>query len=370
MWIALGVLALLAGAFFIRSFAAGRRARMLEEQRAQLMGDLGLLQEALLPEIPGRVGSVGASVAYRPAEGPAAGGDFYDVFDLEDNRVGVIVGDVCGHGREVVAATVRVRESLHAYLSVTGEPRTAIQIASRMLENDPRTELTTVVVAIYDAGRGTLTYACAGHEPPILVGPGAHPPVTVGSSPPVGAGLVTGLRQTTVALPPGALACFFTDGLVEARMHGDDLLGRDRLTKIVEDLGGEATADALLARIATTAERAPDDMAACIIRAPHDAKTAAEVRIEELELDVDDPIGEERSRGFLDACGVPAKEIETVLKTARGAAAEFGGAMLRVRLAGRGGGVKVVPLELRSLSASTNGHEPHAAVPAAPPISA
>ena len=369
MWIALGLLALLAGAFFVRSFLANRRARHLEEQRAELMSDVGLLQKALLPDVPHRLGALEPSVAYRPADGPAAGGDFYDVFEMEGDRVGIIVGDVCGHGRQALAVTALMRYTLRAYLNAGGDPRTALQIAARALENEQHAELTTVVLAVYDEAAGTLTYACAGHEPPILVGPGAHRPVTVGSSPPVGAGLATGLRQTTVALPPGSLACFFTDGLVEARMHGDDLLGRDRLTQIVEELGGEATADKLLARIAGTAERAPDDMAACIIRAGHSAKPAETVRIEELEL-TSDGIDDPRARGFLEACGVPAKQVETVLKTAAGATAEFGGAMLRVRLAHRGGGVKVVPLELRSLGVSSNGHEPQAAIPAAPPISA
>ncbi|HEX8647074.1 MAG TPA: PP2C family protein-serine/threonine phosphatase [Thermoleophilaceae bacterium] len=370
MWIALALLALLAGAFFIRSFFASRRARHLEEQRAELLDDVGLLQKALLPDVPRRIGSLEASVAYRPAEGPAAGGDFYDVFEMEADRVGIIVGDVCGHGRQALAVTALMRYTLRAYLNAGGEPRTALQIAARALENEQHAELTTVVLSVYDRKAGTLTYACAGHEPPILVGPGAHKPVTIGSSPPVGAGLPTGLRQTTVSLPPGALACFFTDGLVEARLHDDGLLGRDRLCSIVEDLGGEATADRLLAQIAETAERSPDDMAACIVRAGHDASSSGDVRIEELELD-ETPTGEERARGFLDACGVPPKQIETVLKTAAGASAEFGGALLRVRLAeGGSGGVKVVPLELRSLGASMNGDGPQAAIPAAPPISA
>ena len=369
MWIALGLLALLAGVFYVRSLLAERRARRLEEQRAELLDDVGLLQKALLPDVPKRIGALEASVAYRPAEGPAAGGDFYDVFEMEGNRVGIIVGDVCGHGRQALAVTALMRYTLRAYLNAGGEPRAALQIAARALETEQHAELTTVVLAVYDAGKGTLTYACAGHEPPILVGPSAHTPVTVGSSPPVGAGLPTGLRQTTVALQPGSLACFFTDGLVEARLHGDDLLGRDRLTAIVEELGGAATADALLGRIATTAERAPDDMAACIIRAAGGAKATADLRIEELELD-ENGAGESRARGFLDACGVPGKEAETVLKTAHGASAEFGGALLRVRLSRRGGGVKVVPLEPVALASSTNGHEPHAAMHAAPPVNA
>jgi hypothetical protein len=369
MWIALGVLALLAAAFFIRSYFAGRRARRLETERAELLDDVGLLQKALLPDVPGAIGGLEASVAYRPADGPAAGGDFYDVFEMEGRRVGIIVGDVCGHGRQALAVTALMRYTLRAYLNAGGEPRTALQIAARALENEQHAELTTVVLAVYDAGAGTLTYACAGHEPPILVGPSAHTPVTVGSSPPIGAGLATGLRQTTVALPPGSLACFFTDGLVEARLHDDDLLGRDRLCAIVEQLGADATADALLAKIASTAERAPDDMAACIVQAGEGANDTGELRVEELEMD-ENAGGEARARGFLAACGVPESKAQTVLKTADGATSEFGGALLRVRLSGRGGGVKVVPLELRSLSVSSNGHEPHAAVPAAPPISA
>ena len=369
MWIALGVFALLAAAFYVRSMLTARRAKWLEAQRAELMGDLGLLQEALLPEIPDRVGALGASVAYRPAEGPAAGGDFYDVFELEDNRVGIIVGDVCGHGRDVVAATVRMRESLHAYLSVTGEPRTAIQIAARMLENDARTELTTVVVAVYDAPNGTLTYACAGHEPPILIGPAAHKPVTVGSAPPIGAGMTTGLRQTTVPLPPGASACFFTDGLVEARMHGDDLLGRDRLSRILEDLGPTATADRLLERIAVTTERAPDDMAACMVRAGANAVPAPNVRVEDFEIDGADS-DEKRARGFLDACGVAKPDADSALKTAAGVLAEFGGASLQVRIDGGAPAVKVVPFEPPTLVGPGNGREPHAATVSAPRLSA
>jgi hypothetical protein len=369
MWVATGLLALLAGMFFARAALVGRRASRLEAQRSELLDDVGLLQKALLPDVPTRIGALEASVAYRPAEGPAAGGDFYDVFEMDHHRVGIIVGDVCGHGRQALAVTALMRYTLRAYLNAGGEPRAALQLAASALENEPHAELTTVVLAVYDGDAGTLTYACAGHEPPIIVGPSGHRPVTIGSSPPVGAGLTTGLRQTTVSLPPGSLACFFTDGLVEARLHGDDQLGRERLTAMVEGMGLEASADTLLARIADTVERSTDDMAACMVRAGANAPRNGQVRIEELELD-DNGAGEDRARGFLAACGVPEPEAETVVTTALAARSEFGGAMLRVRLAADGGGVKVVPLELRSLTASTNGSKPHAAVPAAPPISA
>jgi hypothetical protein len=329
---------------------------------------VGLLQKALLPDVPERIGSLEATVAYRPAEGPGAGGDFYDVFEMEGDRVAIIVGDVCGHGRQALAVTALMRYTLRAYLTAGGEPRAALQIAARALGNEPHAELTTVVLAVYDGHAGTLTYACAGHEPPILLGAPAHAPVTVGSSPPVGAGLETGLRQTTVPLPPGSMACFFTDGLVEARL-GDGLLGRERVGDIARELGEDARADTLLTRIAERADRAHDDMAACIIRACPEAPVAESLRVEDLELD-GAPEDEERAHGFLVACGMPAEAAETILASARATVGEFGAAVLRVRLGTGEGRAEVIPCQPVRLPATGNGSSGPSPLASIPRISA
>jgi hypothetical protein len=283
---------------------------------------------------------------------------------MEGGRVAIIVGDVCGHGRQALAVTALMRYTLRAYLTAGGEPRSALQAAARALENEPHAELTTVVLAVYDARAGTLTYACAGHPSPILLGAPAHSPVTVGSSPPIGAGLETGLRQTTVPLPPGSTACFFTDGLVEARV-ADGLLGRERLGDIARELGDAATADALLERIAERADRSADDMAACIVRAAENAPVGGEQRIEDLELD-GAPEDEERAHGFLAACGLPADAAARVLKSARAAVGEFGAAILRVRLDAGHGRAEVVPCDpdprLRANGDAAGGHSPLASI--------
>jgi hypothetical protein len=328
-----------------------RRARRLERQREELLGDVGLLQRALLPDVPTDLEGIDVSVAYRPAEGPAAGGDFYDVFELEDGRTAIIVGDVCGHGRQALAVTALMRYTLRAYLGAGFEPRVALQVAGRTIEGDPDGELTTVVLAIYNAKAGTLTYACAGHEPPIVLGPGAHEPVTVYSSPPLGGFMATGHRQTTVPLPPGSAACFFTDGLVEARL-GEKMMGRGRLTELVTELAPGEGAQLLLERLAAAADRAPDDMAACLVRTRDGALDARTVRIEELESDVSELEGD-RVLEFLAACGIPETSGRDTLRAARAKASEFGGALLRVHASGKGGRVEILPATVPALPVPT-----------------
>jgi serine phosphatase RsbU (regulator of sigma subunit) len=345
--ILIGLLALVALGFAINSWLATRRARRLERQREELLGDVGLLQRALLPEVPNDLRGIDVSVAYRPAEGPAAGGDFYDVFELEGGRTAIIVGDVCGHGRAALAVTALMRYTLRAYAAAGFEPRVALRVAGRALDGDPDGALTTVVLAVYDPAAGTLTYACAGHEPPIVLGPAAYEPVTAFSAPPLGGLMATGQRQTTVALPPGSSVCFFTDGLVEARL-GDAMIGRGRLSEILSGLEADSGAQMLLERLAAAADRAPDDMAACLVRAADDAVASKPLRVEELEADAGD-LDSDRAEQFLAACGVAAPAATDALRAARAKASEFGGAVIRVSVEGPERHVDVAPREPASL---------------------
>lgn len=303
------------------------RARHLKRQRHELLAEVGLLQAALLPEVPERVGPLAASVAYRPADGPAAGGDFYDVFEMEDGRIGVVLGDVAGHGREALARTAMLRYTLRAYLETGLEPRTTLRLGGETLDHN-LASFATAVVAVYDPAAATLTYSCAGHPPPILLGPASHTPITVCSAPPIGVGERTGDRQTTVMLPQGSVVCFFTDGLPEARVAGN-LLGRDCLVELVRDLGDKGTAEDLLESVRRHVDHTPDDMAAAILRPVITLAGARPTRLEELELRED---GETDLRRFLDACGVPPAEIDSLVLQSDARAADYGGAIVRVTI--------------------------------------
>ncbi len=336
VWLALGLMLLVSIALGARTFVERRRARTLEAEREQLLREVGLLERALLPEVPAQLGALAASVAYRSCEGPAAGGDFYDAFELPGGRAAVLVGDVAGHGQEALERTNAIRAGLHACLEAGMSPSAALaSIGERAAESNER--LTTVVVAVHDPGAGTLTYSSAGHPPPILTGPGAHEPLTVASSPPIGIGR-TGLRETSVPLRPGSAACMFTDGLLEARV-GDGLFGRERLTAMVAELEPEEQADALLEFVIAAADEVPDDMAVFLIRPVSGVEVLAP-RIETVELDAHD-LDRGLGERFLAACEVPAELAEVSLDEARAAAASAGGALIEVTLDDYGAGVRV-----------------------------
>jgi Stage II sporulation protein E (SpoIIE) len=312
--------------FGLHSRLIAVRAHRLEGQRDVLLQDLGAMQAALVPVIPRRMGDLATSVAYRPADGPAAGGDFYDVFVLESSNVAVILGDVAGHGHHALAQAALTRYTLRAYLQAGLEPRAALALAGSVLADSAAAHFATVVVGVYDRSKGTLTYASAGHPPPISIGCHAPEPLTVCCSPPVGWDVPTGRRQTTVSLPAGAAVCFFSDGLVEARTAGG-LLGRERLTRILNELGPRPLACDLLERVQARAST-PDDMVSCILIAETSSCTTND-QVEELEVDAADLDGHGAER-FLTECGVPAPETVTAIARSRGMLDAGETAVLRV----------------------------------------
>jgi hypothetical protein len=328
-WILIGLLAGLALALGANSRLVALRARRLARQRRELLEDVGLLQAALLPVLPGRLGPVGTSAAYRPASGPGAGGDFYDVFALGDGQLAVIVGDVSGHGREALPHTSLVRFTLRAYLETGLSPRSALQTAAPVLERQLGDFFATVVLATYHPRDRILTYACAGHPPPVVTGTRSIAPITVCSSPPIGVGQPTGMRQTILSIPGRSLACFYTDGVIEARVGGE-LFGTRRLERTLAELGPDATASGLLDHVAEETEQRPDDLAACLLRIEGDPR-APTVQVEELELDRRET-ARDRAERFLLAGGVDPSEVGEAVRSVQTAVARHGSIVLELHL--------------------------------------
>jgi hypothetical protein len=335
------ILALLALAFgfAVRSRRARLRALRLERQRTTLLRDVGAMQAALVPEIPARVGGLAVSVAYRPADGPAAGGDFYDVFAPARGKVAIILGDVAGHGSAALTQAALTRYTLRAYLQAGLEPRAALALAGQVLADPGAERFATVLLAVYDTREGLLTYASAGHPAPLVRGEGMRAPLELCASPPIGWTVPTGRRQTTVSLAPGAIVCLFSDGLIEARDDDGELLGRERLEELLATLAPRPDAERLLASVRKAAPINPDDMAACIL-APELALIVPRTHVEELEVDARALAGGKVAR-FLEECALAGAEIESTIDRASDIVSVWGSALIRVELEGDGATVAV-----------------------------
>jgi phosphoserine phosphatase RsbU/P len=312
----------------------------LVRQRTGLLRDLQAMQAALVPAISTQLEDLAVSVAYQPSEGPAAGGDFYDVFAPEPGKVAIMLGDVAGHGRDAITHAALTRYTLRAYLQEGLEPRAALATAGRVLVDQTGERHATVAVGLFDSASGILTYALAGHPPPLTLRSGAdgREPLTVCSSPPIGWGIPTGRRQTRISLAGDAAACFFSDGLIEARSDGS-LLGREHLREILAALGPQAHAEQLLEEVRLHAQAIRDDMVACVLR-PERELAGERVHIEELEVDAES-LGRRGVERFLRRCALGPSEIRRALAHAGDIVASTGVALLEVRFRPAGATVEV-----------------------------
>jgi serine phosphatase RsbU (regulator of sigma subunit) len=265
-WVLAAILgsALIAMLMAINAYLSSRRAHALGVQRAALLDDVGLLQTALLAPVPSHAGDAQVSVAYRPAAGPAAGGDFYDVISLGPASTGLLLGDVSGHGRDAVRDAALVRYTVRTFLAAGHDPADALARADACLGTDLDGRFATVIAAVYDHDTHRLHYAKAGHHPPVVLGT-AHDPDAEPTAPPLGAGLGIRPEVSELTLDGGSTVCLFTDGLIEARRDGA-LLGRDALVELLNE--GHPDGPELLDRVVARADEVSDDLAVCVLRRP------------------------------------------------------------------------------------------------------
>ena len=248
----------IAAAMALNAYLQSRRAKSLAGQRAALLLDVGVLQAALLPAVPERLGDLDVSVAYRPAQGLAAGGDFFDVFTMSAEKTGIIIGDVSGHGRESLIHAALVRYTLRTLMGEGHPLPDVLARADRYLTGELGDGFATVIICCYEHATGELTWAKAGHEPPILAGQPDHEEQ---AATPLGFGLGDYWPQFSRFLAPGERVCLFTDGLIEARRHGEQL-GRAHLRSLVDQ---GLSAQGLVEQIQVDSDECSDDLAAVLI---------------------------------------------------------------------------------------------------------
>ncbi|TWD13522.1 serine phosphatase RsbU (regulator of sigma subunit) [Streptomyces sp. T12] len=226
-----------------------------------------VLQRSLLPRRIHGGTAMEVAARYLPADaGYSAGGDWFDVIGLPHGRLGLVVGDVVGHGIDAAATMGRLRTAIRTLADLDLPPAELLTRLDRTFmrlvedeENDTpvRPLSATCVYTVYDPATRTCSVALAGHPPPALVGPGGD--VTFPDLPhgtPLGIGLLP-YESAEIDLPADSLIALYTDGLVENR-HEDISLGMERIrhtlaqtalsleelcTSVINTLPGTAPAD-------------------------------------------------------------------------------------------------------------------------------
>jgi phosphoserine phosphatase RsbU/P len=215
------------------------------------------LLPATLPAVPG------TDLAARYVTGSGnVGGDWYDVFPLPDGRLGVVVGDVAGSGLAAAVIMGRMRSALRAYVLETSDPAAALRLLDRKIQYFEPDAMATVLYGLYRPETGEFVCSSAGHLPPVLAAPGARGALLpVRPDPPIGTADDPPRRCATAFIPPGALLCCFTDGLVERRDNSIDH-GIGKLAAVLDERIAAGTG-----RGGATEPEAAEDACAAVMRA-------------------------------------------------------------------------------------------------------
>ena len=229
-------------------------------QRARSDRELEIAHEVQQRLFPQRYPVIpGLSLAghCRPAQG--VGGDYYDLIELEDGRLGFAIGDVSGKGVSAALIMAGIRSCLRT-MTLDGSMDLAelMRKMNRLVyEASAVNRYATFFFAVYDPAACKLTYVNAGHNPPVLLRkPGndgrERKLLDVG-------GTVVGLlpdvsyEEQAVALQPGDLLLAYTDGISEAMTENDEEWGEERMTQAAE-AGCDKSAEQILRTIFDAAD--------------------------------------------------------------------------------------------------------------------
>lgn len=225
------------------------------------------LQRSLAPgKLPNAIG-LDLAARYVPGNRSGVGGDWYDVFDLPDGRLGITIGDVMGHGLRAATVMGRIRAALRAYAMRGDDPATVLRDLDGFVQHFEPGVIASAIYAIQVPGSSAITLSAAGHVPPVLARPdrGAQA-VELPEDVLLGVEPQAPRSNVVVDLVPAGMLCLFTDGLIERRGEGIQRSMAELCDVLAHDRGSAETVCAnVMSRL--VGENPPeDDVALLLVR--------------------------------------------------------------------------------------------------------
>jgi serine phosphatase RsbU (regulator of sigma subunit)/ketosteroid isomerase-like protein len=205
------------------------------------------IQQASLPKEVPQLEGWQVSPHYQPAR--EVGGDFYDFFDLQEGRVGVVVGDATGKGMPaalVAEATSNMLRAVAQALDSSSPGEVLERVNKTLIARIPPNMFVTCFYAILEPKSGRLLYANAGHDLPYLRRRGSECEELRARGMPLGLMAGMSYEQKEIVLDAGETALFYSDGLVEAHDPKGEMFGFPRLQELVAEHGEEGRLEGFL----------------------------------------------------------------------------------------------------------------------------
>jgi len=227
----------------VREQEADVRSRERIEQELRIAQ---LIQQQFLPKQLPRLQGWQVSAFYRAAQ--EVGGDFYDFFELPDGKIGIVVGDVTGHGVPAALVMATTRSLIRSDAPRQTSPSAVLERANDFLDADiPESMFVTCLYAVLDPVAGTLCFANAGHDLPYVRRSDGTVVELRATGMPLGA--MPGMRyeEKEATLAPGDVLLLHSDGVAEA--HGPDraMFGFPRMRRLMAaHTDGQKLIDGLL----------------------------------------------------------------------------------------------------------------------------
>lgn len=218
----------------------------LQAERARQASELRIaqsIQSGLLPKTLPQGNRFRAAALIEPAR--EVGGDLYDLFRVDSDRVALVVGDVSGKGIPAALFMAITRTLLRALSYQIPEPAELLhELNNRLAEDNSSSMFVTLFYGVVQLETGELRYASAGHNPPFHLpaagGAGMLPRVRG-----VALGAMAGMpyAEGSLFLAPGDQLFLYTDGFTEAMNHAEELYGDERALATVAGLSGKPASE-------------------------------------------------------------------------------------------------------------------------------